>query len=128
MQENLLSLDEIKSHFDHWRTTRTKQRERIPEYLWDHVKTLVGRYSLTDITQVLRINTSQMKDNIQLNKKINFVEARAEASSAEGQSIISFPNSGCTCSIELHRANGGFLKIGALPVTSLPAIINQFMV
>jgi hypothetical protein len=31
MQENLFSLDEIKSHFEHWRTTRAKQRERIPQ-------------------------------------------------------------------------------------------------
>ena len=28
MQDNLLSLDEVKSHFEHWRATRTKQRER----------------------------------------------------------------------------------------------------
>jgi hypothetical protein len=38
MQDSLLSLDEVKSHFEHWRTTRTKRRERIPVYLWDYVK------------------------------------------------------------------------------------------
>lgn len=40
MQENLLSLDDVKTHFEHWRTIRTKQRERIPQSLWDEVKTL----------------------------------------------------------------------------------------
>lgn len=41
--------------------------------------------------------------------------------------ITSYPHSESICSIELHRVNGGMLKISALPVTSLPAIINQFM-
>lgn len=128
MQNNLLSLDEVKSYFEHWRTTRTKQRERIPNYLWDHVKTLIDRYSLMDITQALRINTGQIKDNIKTNPSIHFVEARInKSSSLTSKPIVSFSNSERTCSIELHRANGGILKIDAFPVTSLPAIINQFM-
>ena len=27
IQHNLLSLDDVKSHFEHWRATRTKLRE-----------------------------------------------------------------------------------------------------
>lgn len=42
MQENLLSLDDIKTHFEHSRTTRTKQQERIPQHLWNEVKLLTG--------------------------------------------------------------------------------------
>lgn len=76
MQENLLSLEEVKSHFEHWRTTRSKQRERIPEYFWNEVKILIDNYFMQDITQALRINTSQIKDNLKIAKKINFVEAR----------------------------------------------------
>jgi len=128
MQDNLLSLDEVKSHFEHWRKTRTKQRERIPDYLWNYVKTLIDRYSLMDITQALRINTSQIKDNIKTNPSIHFVEARInKSSSLTSKPIVSFSNSDRTCSIELHRANGGILKIDAFPVTSLPAIINKYM-
>jgi len=128
MQENLLSLDEVKSQFEHWRATRTKQRERIPEYLWSHVKTLIDRYALQDITQALRINTSQIKDNIKIEQKINFVEARpAIEPPLTKQRLVSCHKDDCVCSIELHRANGGVLKINALPVTSLPAIITQFM-
>lgn len=126
--QNSLSLDEVKAHFEHWRATRTKQRERIPEYLWDHVKTLLDRYSLMDITQMLRINTSQIKDNIKTHPSIHFVEATIDKSSSlTSKSIASSQNSERTCSIELHRVNGGILKISALPVASLPAIINQFM-
>ena len=57
MQQNPITLDEVKSHFDHWRATRTKKRERIPKSLWDEVKILIGRYSLSDITKILSINT-----------------------------------------------------------------------
>jgi len=39
MQQNT-SLEEAKSHFDHWRATRTK-RGKIPAYLWDKVKPLL---------------------------------------------------------------------------------------
>lgn len=128
MQDNLLSLDEVKSHFDHWRITRTKQRERIPEYLWNHVKTLIDRYSLMDITKTLRLNTSQIKDNIKINTNIHFVEAKIDKfSSLARKPIVSFSNSEHTCSIELHRINGGILKVNTLPVALLPAIINQFM-
>ena len=128
MEDSLLSLDEVKSHFEHWRATRTKQRERIPEYLWNHVKTLIERYSLMDITQALRINTGQIKDNIKINTNINFVEARIDKSSSQTRKpIVSFSNSERTCSIELHRTNGSILKINAFPVASLPAIISQFM-
>lgn len=128
MQDNLLSLDEVKSHFEHWRMTRTKRRERIPEYLWNHVETLLGRYSLMDITQTLRINTGQIKENIKMNSNIHFVEAKiSKSASLISKQNISLPNSEHTCAIELHRANGGVLKISAFPVASLPVIINQFM-
>ena len=51
MQENSLSLDEVKSHFEHWRMTRSKQSERISEYLWSEVKILINYYPMKDITQ-----------------------------------------------------------------------------
>jgi hypothetical protein len=41
-----------------------------------------------------------------------------------GASLI---NNMQTYSIEFHRANGGILKINALPATSLATIISQFM-
>lgn len=81
-----------------------------------------------EITQALRINTGQIKDNIKTNPSIHFVETQIDKPpSLTSKAILSFSNSERTCSIELHRANGGILKIYAFPVTSLPAIINQFM-
>jgi len=127
MQENLLSLDDVKMHFEHWRTTRTKQRERIPQSLWDEVKTLLDRYSLSDITTALPINTRPIKDNLKINTKINFAEAHIDTSNSPHRSHISFTDKEQTCAIELHRANGIILKINSLPIVSIQKIISQFM-
>jgi hypothetical protein len=128
MQQNTLTLEEVKSHFEHWRSTRTKPRERIPQYLWEEVRTLIDRYSLADITKILRINTYQVKDNLKLNAKINFAEARIDDStSLFHHQFSSFKDNGQTYSVELHRANGVVLKISALPIISLQKIISQFM-
>lgn len=128
MQQNPLTLDEVKSHFDHWRSTRINKRERIPKSLWDEVKMLIGRYSLSDITKILRINSGQIKDNLKIETKINFVEVRSESSSAlPERSATTFLGHKQTFSIELSRANGVTLKISLLPIESLQKIISQFM-
>lgn len=127
MQQELLSLDDVKAHFECWRSTRTKQRERIPPYLWDEVKTLIDRYSLTDITSALRINTGQIKDNLKINTKINFAEVRIDAFHSLQHSPQSVLEKEHSCSIELHRANGVILKISELPISSIQKIISQFM-
>jgi hypothetical protein len=128
MQQNPLTLDIVKSHFEQWRATRTKKRERIPKSLWDEVKMLLGRYSSSDITKVLRINTGQIKDNLRIETKMNFVEVMTAPSSTlpEHSTIPSFGHKQM-CSIELSRANGVTLKISLLPIESLQKIISQFM-
>ena len=80
MKQNSITLDEVKSHFEQWRATRTKLRERIPQYLWDEVKTILDRYPLPDITKILRINAYQIKDNLKINPKMHFAEARIDSS------------------------------------------------
>lgn len=131
MQKDTTLLHEVKSHFEHWRATRTKKREKIPDYLWDKVKALIGQYSLLEITQALRINTGQMKDNLRssfISTKINFVEAKSESiSPLSNKSFMSFPDNKLTCSIELHRTNGVVLKINSLPVITLQNVISQFL-
>lgn len=126
MQQISLLLDEVKSHFEHWRATRTKQRERIPQYLWEEVKTLLDRYSLKDITTALRINTGQIKDNLKIQTKINFAEVQMDTLNLLSNHS-SHNNREQICSIELHRANGVILKISALSMVSIQKIVSQFM-
>lgn len=127
MDNKLLTLDDVKSHFEHWRSIRTKQREKIPQYLWDEVKTLIDRYSLADIASTLRMNTGQIKHNIKIKTKINFTEARIDGFHSLQSSRISILEKEQTCSIELHRSNGVILKITALPIVAIQKIISQFM-
>jgi hypothetical protein len=128
MNQHQTSLDEVKSHFEHWRATRIKKREIIPEHLWDKVKVLIGQYSLLDITKALRINSSQIKANLNAGSKINFVETRADSSQLVARRPITpFHDNEQIFSIVLQRANGVVLKISSVSSASLQNIISQFM-
>lgn len=125
-----LTLEEVKQHFEHWRATRVK-RCKIPDFLWDEVKGLIGRYPTSQIAQRLRINAYQISSGAITKSKpnITFVHAHPMFSSQETikQSSSSLDNAMETCSLEIHRANGGILKINQFPVVSLTSIIHQFM-
>lgn len=122
------SLEEVKSHFDYWRATRTK-RGKIPASLWDKVKPLLDLYPLSAITNTLSINTNQIRENLEIDPtKINFVEVKTDSLTTTKQPIIALCENTQTCSIELHRINGVVLKVSAIPIASLPSIITQFMV
>ena len=126
-QRNLL--DDVKLHFDDWRATRTK-RGKIPDYLWDKVKSLIGNYSLTAITEALSINTSQMREHLDMTDTASFVEIsiNKSVSSLPIKKPKSIPDHKAqTYAIEVHRTNGTILKIAALSVESLNTIITQFM-
>lgn len=129
MQESVtsanLSLDEVKQHFDHWRTTRIK-RGKIPEILWNEVKALIGRYPTNKIAQTLGVNAYQISTGINNKLKVTFVAARPAAVTPEVNKIDQTSAVG-TCSLEFHRPSGGILKITGMPLVSLPAFINQFM-
>ena len=130
MQEQANLLNDAKSHFDHWRTTRTK-RGKIPDYLWDKVKPLIGKYALTTITETLNINTNQMREHLDFGKEVNFVEVRTNRESnpqtLSCHQTVSIDRHHKTCSIEIHRSTGGMLKIDDYPIESLDMIITQFM-
>lgn len=129
MQQQTDFLADVKSHFDHWRATRTK-RGKIPDYLWDKVKPLINKYSLAAITEALSINTNQMRKYINLGSEINFIEANTDSKTKSQSSVehqISIDDNKATCSIELHRSTGGMLKIIDYPIESLPIIISHFI-
>lgn len=126
MQQQIDLLNDAKSHFDHWRSTRAK-RGKIPDYLWSKVKPLIGKYSLTTIIDALNINKNQLREHVYLSDKINFVELKTAAtskfSSAKEDKIFAENK----CCIELHRSTGETLKIIHYPIESLHIIITQFL-
>jgi hypothetical protein len=59
--------------------------QRVPSYEKEYLNIygkklspLLDRYTLADITKALRINTSQIKDNLNIRTNINFAEARID--------------------------------------------------
>lgn len=53
----------VEAVFKHWRETRTSQG-KIPDYLREQVKELLGTYSLSKICSTLKVSHVQIKENI----------------------------------------------------------------
>jgi hypothetical protein len=123
-----LTLDDVKLHFDHWRATRAK-RGKIPDSLWNEVKTLIGRYPTNKIAQTLGVNAYQISTGVNNKIDFTFVATRPAALPLPANKPVSSSsiNAKDTCSLEIHRHSGGMLKINEFPLTSLFTIINQFM-
>lgn len=123
-----LTLNEVKQHFDHWRATRIKQ-SKIPDSLWNEVKSLIGRYPISQITTALRVNAHQISAGVAAKSDFTFVAIRPNASPAPTTKLppSARTTSEATCTFEIHRSCGGILKITAFPVASMATIINQFV-
>jgi len=103
-----LTLSDVKLHFEHWRETRAK-RGKIADSLWLEVKTLLGRYSTSQITQTLGINAYQISSGVTNKNQITFVTARLASSDKSAPTLPpSTTLSDGTCEIELQRARISF--------------------
>ena len=125
----ILTLDEVKNHFDHWRLTRTKQG-KIPQSLWSEVKTLIGRYPISKIAQALHVSAYQISASLDNKTEFTFVKAVSTAQESEPVPRVETSSSidkEATCSFEIHRPNGSLIKISDFPVVSLANIITQFV-
>lgn len=98
-----LTLSDVKQHFDHWRTTRIKQ-SKIPDSLWNEVKTLIGRYPISQITTALRVNAHQISAGVAAKSDFTFVAIRSNASPAPTTKLAPSPRtiSEATCAVD-HR-------------------------
>jgi len=123
-----LTLNDVKQHFDHWRATRIKQ-SKIPDSLWSEVKSLIGRYPISQITTALRVNAHQISAGVATKSDFTFVSVRPNHSPMPTIQHLSTDQtfSEATCSFEIHRPCGVIMKITAFPVASMATIINQFV-
>lgn len=60
---NSLTLSEVISHFEAWRTTRIG-KSRIPAHLWQEAIDLYPTYTVSEITKPLRLGHSDFKQKI----------------------------------------------------------------
>lgn len=118
-------LKSVKESFKHWRTTRTKQG-KIPDYLWEQVKGLLGDYSLAKICTALNISQTQIKEKLMPKDGIDiqFVEVKEPLPTLALQSQND-PSD--TCAVELHRPCGSIFKVTAMPLVLVSQIIVDFM-
>lgn len=125
MNKAVDKLESVKAAFTHWRETRTSQG-KIPDYLWEQVKALLGTYSLSKICTTLKVSHMQIKENIsEVSNEFQFVEVRSPTVSAYMSSEFDSQND--RCSIELCRASGDKLTIHSLPNSHLSHIVTEFM-
>lgn len=125
MNKAVDKLESVKAAFEHWRKTRTSQG-KIPDYLWEQVKALLGTYPLSKICSTLKVSAVQIKENIsEVSNEFQFVEVRSPAVSADMSSEFYCRND--CCSIELCRASGDKLTIHSLSPVHLSHIVTEFM-
>ena len=125
MNKTVDTLDSVKAAFAHWRETRTSQG-KIPDYLWEQVKALLGTYPLSKICSTLKVSHMQIQENIsEVVDELQFVEVDSplelSTRSAEFDCHID------RCSIELCRASGDKLTIHSLSPVHLSHIVTEFM-
>lgn len=56
----LVTLEFVKSKFDHWRETR-KRRSRIPDELWEYAKLLYPQYRITKLCNTLNLSSKDFR-------------------------------------------------------------------
>lgn len=125
--QTIFTLDEVSSHFEHWRATRNGRR-KIPLELMEEAYLLVGQYPLTRIVKTLRLCFStfrkgcvargliQHKDH----KPVQFVELRST------ETACTHP-AGDPIHITLSRADGALLQIALADVRAAGVLVADFL-
>jgi hypothetical protein len=57
-------MEDVKVLFEHWRSTRQYKTTRIPKHLWEAAAALAGQYSVHKISRALRLNHSELRDQV----------------------------------------------------------------
>lgn len=64
ISEKAPTLEGVRQQFEDWRKTRIK-REMIPTHLWEAAIALSNNHSVSQISQALRLNYSDLKKRIE---------------------------------------------------------------
>ena len=59
--EALLTLQEVRARFDHWRLKRGRPNEKFPHALKVDAASLIGRYRTVEIMKQLKLGNRQLK-------------------------------------------------------------------
>jgi len=115
------SLEAVREAFEQWRNTR-RQRERIPDSLWEAALRLSPTYSTFFISKTLRLNYIELKHRIRArssqSSSSEFVELNVEHMFSATQYVL-----------EVRSPAGFEMKIqtGAGFPSQLPQLIGCFL-
>mgnify|MGYP001552079715 CR=1 FL=1 len=102
-------LENAKSSFHNWRTTRTK-KTRIPEALWKEAVALYPEYTLGKISSALRLSHTDLKKRIKLSEQ----DPASDAERVPAFIEVGFPTEPATvseCVVEMEDGNGAKMRM-----------------
>ncbi len=102
------ALEEIREQFETWRKTREK-RTVIPDVLWKAAVSLSPRYSLCQISKVLRLNYNDLKYRIQTSQSI--LQSSPVIDPAFIELGLKAPMLPAECIVEMEDQNGGKMSM-----------------
>jgi hypothetical protein len=134
-----LELEQVKAELEAWRSEKSGHK-RIPQHLWDKAYALLKSYSISVVSQQLRLDHNKLRRGINSFQKLprqNIKRKKAffELKSSDLQtatlpnissSVLSQPQA--TCRIVFERSDGSRLSL-FLPTdwSKIEAICNGFL-
>lgn len=119
-------LNNVKSEFEIWRTTRTSQKP-IPSYLWDMAVDLYPALTVNKICSTLSLSYTGLKQRVEQKSKQISVRADAKPAFIE----LEFPQPSVSiseCVVEMEQSGGAKLRIcfRGKPDIDLLELCNSF--
>lgn len=97
------TLEEVQRQFEGWRR-RKGRRDRIPKALWKAAVSLSGQHTTNEISKLLHLNRTAVRERIRAHKQQEaapaFIEFEARLLQAIGE-----------CTIEMEKPGGVKMKI-----------------
>ena len=60
------ALEEVSTHFKHWRQIKINPREPIPKKLWQEAIELTRQYQVSTISKELRLGYTDFKERVHI--------------------------------------------------------------
>lgn len=104
-------LDQLAGHFEHWRQTRTRPRQRIPQELWDQAVALTTALPPSRVAKHLRLSAADLKKHIAAHQESIEETHPTTLGFVEVSPVPSWQQHTPATQIELQRADGTRLHI-----------------